>query len=275
MSIPTISFGSCLLTASKSEAAYEFRLAYAQSLPSSSELRQSVAADAIAAALRQPSILDFEPLCKVEAVIAAKDHELFPLLQIFLNNGLAEVQSFADSHAAVLETYREYPLQSWCNPNFDDTTYIELDRSQLEHKVRLLAFSSLAFDYIGRDLPYSQIATTLQIDPSEVEKWSIDGGLFLTDICLASHSGRNVSVIRAGLVSGKLSQTTQSLRVSRSSARKFEREQWEALEKRLLTWKAGLASVIEVIANAQRRGDPGEVVQAVQNEQGSQVEAAA
>lgn len=99
-------FGSYLLTASTREAAYEFRLAYAQSLPPSSELRQSAAADAIAAALRQPSILDFEPLCKIEAVIAAKDHELFPLLQIFLNNGLAEVQAFADSHAAVLETYR-------------------------------------------------------------------------------------------------------------------------------------------------------------------------
>lgn len=85
-----------------------------------------------------------------------------------------------------------------------------------------------------------------------------------------------MTVIRAGLVSGKLSQTTQSLRISRSSARKFEREQWEALEKRLLTWKAGLASVIEVVANAQRRGDPGEVAQAmIQNEQGSQVESAA
>ena len=85
-----------------------------------------------------------------------------------------------------------------------------------------------------------------------------------------------MTVIRAGLVSGKLSQTTQSLRISRSSARKFEREQWEALEKRLLTWKAGLASVIEVVANAQRRGDPGEVAQAmIQNEQGSQVESPA
>lgn len=70
---------------------------------------------------------------------------------------------------------------------FDDTTYIELDRSQLEHKVRLLAFSSLAFDYIGRDLPYSQIATTLQIDPSEVEKWSIDGELCVSDTHIMSH----------------------------------------------------------------------------------------
>ena len=123
MLFPVIPSGSHLLIASKREAAYEFRLAYAQSLPSSSELRQSAAADAIAAALRQPSIFDFEPLCKVEAVIAAKDHELFSLLQIFLNNGLAEVQAFADSHAALLETYRKHPLLSWRNSTFYNTTY--------------------------------------------------------------------------------------------------------------------------------------------------------
>ena len=83
-------------------------------------------------------------------------------------------------------------------------------------------------------------------------------------------------VIRAGLISGKLSQTTQNLRVYKSSARKFEREQWEALERRLLAWKAGLATVIEVVAAAQRKGgNVAEAVQATQNEQGIQVEGTA
>ncbi|KAG2108615.1 uncharacterized protein F5147DRAFT_576684, partial [Suillus discolor] len=68
------------------------------------------------------------------------------------------------------------------------------------------------------------------------------------------------------LLSGKLSQTTRSLHVSRSSARTFEREQWEALEKRPVAWKAGLASVLEVVISAQKRGNGsavGEVVQQV------------
>ncbi|KAG1831009.1 hypothetical protein EV424DRAFT_1307377, partial [Suillus variegatus] len=51
-------------------------------------------------------------------------------------------------------------------------------------------------------------------------------------------------VICAGLLSGKLSQTTRSLHVFRSSARTFERERLEALEKRVVAWKAGLASVL-------------------------------
>jgi translation initiation factor 3 subunit M len=72
------------------------------------------------------------------------------------------------------------------------------------------------------------------------------------------------TVIRTGLLSAKLSQTTQSLRIYRSSARTFEREQWEALEKRLVAWKAGLASVLEVVTSAQKRGNGSAVSEVVQ-----------
>ena len=59
--------------------------------------------------------------------------------------------------------------------------------------------------------------------------------------------------MRAGLVSGKLSQTSQTFHIIRASARAFEREQWEALEKRLLAWKTGLAGVRDVVATALKR----------------------
>jgi translation initiation factor 3 subunit M len=52
-------------------------------------------------------------------------------------------------------------------------------------------------------------------------------------------------------LSGKLSQTTQTLHITRSTARTFEREQWEALEKRLVAWKAGLEGVLDVVATAR------------------------
>ena len=61
-----------------------------------------------------------------------------------------------------------------------------------------------------------------------------------------------MAVIRAGLVWGKLSQTTQSLQVIRSTSRTFEREQWQALEKRLVAWKSGLENVLNVVASAKR-----------------------
>ena len=63
-------------------------------------------------------------------------------------------------------------------------------------------------------------------------------------------------VLRTGLVSGKLAQTSQTFHVTRASARAFEREQWEALEKRLVAWKTGLAGVRDVVAASKKRNAP-------------------
>ncbi|KAG1782845.1 hypothetical protein EV702DRAFT_229719 [Suillus placidus] len=79
----------------------------------------------------------------------------------------------------------------------------------LERKIHHLSFASRSFAHVGHDLPYSEVASTLQIELSQVEKWVIDA-------------------TRTGLLSGKLSQITRSLHVYRLSARAFEREQWEA-----------------------------------------------
>jgi translation initiation factor 3 subunit M len=68
-------------------------------------------------------------------------------------------------------------------------------------------------------------------------------------------------VIRAGLLSGKLSQTSQTLHITRCTARTFERQQWEALEKRLVAWKGGLAGVLEVVAAARRQSETIQVPQ--------------
>ncbi|KAJ7129261.1 PCI domain-containing protein [Mycena epipterygia] len=203
--------------------AYEYSLAYVRSLPVGSPTTETAAVETIATALRLPFIFDFDPLFKLDAVVAVKDHELFALLHIFLNDGLPQFKSWEESHPGALEKY-------------------QLERLQLERKIRLLTLASLGFKNIGQDLPYSKVAEALQVEPSEVEKWVID-------------------VIRAGLVSGKLSQTSQSLHITRSTARTFEREQWEALEKRLVAWKAGLAGVLEVVATARKQGTPHAVVQ--------------
>lgn len=130
---------------------------------------------------------------------------------------------------------------------------IEITPDQLERKIKLLTLSSLAFKYIGQNLPYSEIAEALKIDISEVEKWVIDGELYFPTPLFNFHLySRFLAVIRAGLVWGKLSQTTQSLQVIRSTSRTFEREQWQALEKRLAAWKLGLENVLNVVASAKR-----------------------
>lgn len=129
----------------------------------------------------------------------------------------------------------------------------ELDQTQLERKIRLLSLTTLAFQNIGRDLPYGTIADVLQIESSDVERWVIDGTS--QQIRSSPHflTQTHFVVLRAGLVVGKLSQTTQTFHVVRASARAFEREQWELLEKRLAAWKIGLAGVREVVADAKRK----------------------
>ncbi|KAJ3719491.1 PCI domain-containing protein [Lentinula raphanica] len=195
---------------------YEYSLLYVRSLNPTSEVAKDASIQIISTALCIPSIFDFDAIFKLDAVVANKDHELFSLLQIFLNDGISEFQEWEASHPGSLEKY-------------------DLDRTTLERKIRLLTLASLGFKHVGTNLPYDKIAEAIQVDVSQVERWVID-------------------VIRAGLLSGKLSQTTQTLHIIRSTARSFEREQWEALEQRLVAWKSGLNSVLDVVANAKRQG---------------------
>ncbi|KDQ64446.1 hypothetical protein JAAARDRAFT_28075 [Jaapia argillacea MUCL 33604] len=212
------SIADAFAKAGQLETAYEYSLSYVRSLPSSSPDAQSAAVEAISTALRLPTIFDFDPLFKLDAVIASKSHELFSLLQVFLNGGLPEFNAWTESHPDALGKYG-------------------LEKAQLERKIRLLSLASLGFENIGRDLPYSKVAAALQVDLPDVEKWVID-------------------VIRAGLLSGKLSQTSKTLHITRSTSRTFERAQWEALENRLLAWKTGLAGVLEVVAAAEQQNAP-------------------
>ncbi|KAH8094944.1 PCI-domain-containing protein [Cristinia sonorae] len=199
--------------AGDAETSYQYTLAYVRSLPLSSA--ESAAVSAISTALRSPTVFDFDPLFRLDAVVAAKSHEIFSLLQIFLNDGLSEYKAWEATHADLFPKY-------------------DLDKAQLERKIRLLSLATLAFQNIGRDVAYSVLSKALQVEQDDVERWVIDA-------------------IRAGLVSGKLSQTTHTFHVVRATARLFEREQWEVLEKRLAAWKTGLASVLEVVASAKKR----------------------
>lgn len=72
-----------------------------------SDAGKTAAVDAIATALRLPTVFEFDPLLKLDAVVAAKDNELFSLLQIFLNEGLPEFNAWEGSHAGVLDQHRK------------------------------------------------------------------------------------------------------------------------------------------------------------------------
>ncbi|KAI0265916.1 hypothetical protein BC834DRAFT_924157 [Gloeopeniophorella convolvens] len=203
--------------ASQPETAHYYRLTHVRALGGAAPAAQPAALAAISAALSDPAVLDFDALFKLDAVVAASAHPLFALLRVFLTGGLDDLRAWQGANAGVAETHG-------------------LDAAQLERKIRLLALADLGFQNIGQDLPYAQVAAALQVDPAHVERWVIDA-------------------IRAGLLTGKLAQPSQTLRVTRATARTFGKSEWALLARRLAGWRAGLAGVLEVVAAARRRND--------------------
>ena len=93
--------------------AYEYTLSYVRSLPPNSDASQTAAVDAIAAALRLPSLFNFDAVFRLDAVIAAQNHELFSLLRVFINDGLSEFQAWATAHTDSFAKYSKYkPLKT-------------------------------------------------------------------------------------------------------------------------------------------------------------------
>jgi translation initiation factor 3 subunit M len=195
---------------------YQYLLISLRHLPPSSPHAESSAIQAISTSLKLPSVFDFDVLFKIDAIIKLQGHELFSLLRVFLSGGLEDYKKWESEHPASIEKYG-------------------LDKTQLERKIRLLTLASLGFQNIGKDVPYTTLASALHVDQSEVERWVID-------------------VIRAGLVSGKLSQSSKVFHITRSTSRVFERDQWAGLEKRLVAWQSGLAAVLSVVTSAREKG---------------------
>ncbi|KAH9057289.1 PCI-domain-containing protein [Lactarius vividus] len=197
--------------------AYHYKLAHVRSLDPASQATQLVALDAIATALSDPTIFDYDPLFKLDAVLAAQAHPLFALLRVFLSGAPDDLHAWQSTHASTAAEF-------------------SLDSAQLERKIRLLALADLGFQNIGQDLPYAQVAAALQVPVTQVERWVIDA-------------------IRAGLLTAKLAQPAQTLRVTRAAARVFGPQEWALLVKRLAGWRAGLAGVLDVVAAARRRNE--------------------
>ena len=97
--------------------------------------------------------------------------------------------------------------------------------------MRLLDLASLCAQSVSAEVSYKDIAQVLDVNVDDVESWVID-------------------VIRAGLVSGKLSQVSQSFRVYRSTYRTFDHAQWASLEQRLTQWQSSIQTLLQTMEQA-------------------------
>ena len=142
-------------------------------LPKDSPVAQEAVLDAVASAIRLPSIFNFDSVFKLGNLPLIKDHPLRVLLDIFLGKGLSDYQSWASSHADCMVTYSTSTLFPVNETVFQ--CQAGLDRAELERKIRLLTLASLASTHVGKAILYAQIASALQVPEQDVEKWVIQG----------------------------------------------------------------------------------------------------
>ncbi|GAA6003490.1 hypothetical protein JCM10207_000357 [Rhodosporidiobolus poonsookiae] len=170
----------------------------------------------VALSLAAPDVYDLTPLASLPAQPATT--ALSTVLAAVLAGDLAALSS-----AAVPEV-----------------AGVAQDADALARKVRLVKLAELCSTRVGEQVQYAEIAQVLELKAAdeelgeEVETWVIDA-------------------IRASLLTGRLSQPTQSLSVTRalpptlssSSSAGLDTKHWKLIEERLEGWKVSLARVAE------------------------------
>ncbi|TPX34812.1 hypothetical protein SmJEL517_g02533 [Synchytrium microbalum] len=201
------------------QQSYEHLLKYLSSFPAtpeSSPITKPYALRAVTEAIRIPQVLDFEDLVALYAVQALKkdDAPLYDLLNIFLNESLAQYEAFCKSHAGFMDSHG-------------------LDHEQNLRKMKLLSLATLATSNVHGEVAYDIIAKNLNIDEDDVEMWIIDA-------------------IRAGMIDAKMNQLKRVAVITRSTHRVFGDAEWRQLRDKLKAWRSNLSEVLTVLGSTRR-----------------------
>lgn len=200
------------------DKAYEYELLHLRFLSGESSLskdRRVMAAEtALANILRLPKLFEMEEVLHVPVTTELGASPILTLLKIVVGGTRADYEAWAKSSEG------SQTLQK-----------LSLSDDELRRKMRLLDLASLCARSVSSEVSYEDMAKVLDVPVDDVESWVID-------------------VIRAGLVSGKLSQVTQSFRVYRSTYRAFEKAQWELLEQRLTQWQSSIQKLLTTMSQA-------------------------
>lgn len=177
----------------------------------------AAATKATVGAICDPISLFHEQRCimSLPPVMAlANDKEtkpLFDLLTIFQQGKLEDFQAFQKENPDTLTKHSISPI--------DATRHM-----------RLLSLCSLATDY--EEIPYDAIASTLQVESSDVETWVIDA-------------------VSSGLLDAKMNQLENVVLVERCAVRSFGIEQWKILQNRIDVWKKNVKDVLEGLKSSE------------------------
>jgi translation initiation factor 3 subunit M len=188
---------------------------------SGSDQAVEVAVEAAVGAVRDPISLFVmqRNLLTYPAVQALqmKHPLLLGLLRVFQEGQLVDYNAFLQASGGP-----DPVLKQWA-----------LDAGACSRNMRVLSLCSLAADR-GEEIPYSLVAETLQLPSvADVESWVIDA-------------------VSTGLLQAKMDQLQSKVIVERSVVRKFDAEQWKAVQTRLRLWKQSVGSVLAALKESQQ-----------------------
>eukprot|EP00578_Thalassiosira_sp_NH16_P031192 CAMPEP_0181080380 /NCGR_PEP_ID=MMETSP1071-20121207/2536_1 /TAXON_ID=35127 /ORGANISM="Thalassiosira sp., Strain NH16" /LENGTH=441 /DNA_ID=CAMNT_0023161853 /DNA_START=167 /DNA_END=1492 /DNA_ORIENTATION=- len=101
-----------------------------------------------------------------------------------------------------------------------------LNEEECMKNMCLLSLVSLAGEH--EEIPYSAIASTLNVDENEVERWVI-------------------GAVSSGLMEAKMDQLRRVVLVERCAVRQFGMKEWTALKVRLDKWKSNVKGVLDAL----------------------------
>jgi len=147
--------------------------------------------------------------------LETSEAQLFALLKVFQEGKLEDYHSYIQSKGG------DSVLAQW-----------GLSAEDCSRHMRILSLCSLAAEH--EEIPYAVVADTLQTDTGDVEKWVI-------------------AAVSSGLLSAKMDQLQQKVMVERSVVRKFDMEQWKALQSRLHLWKQNVGGILEAYKQSMKQ----------------------
>lgn len=136
----------------------------------------------------------------------------------------------------LLEVFQEGKLQDY--RAFKKDAVLKkygINEEKCTRNMRVLSLCSLAAE--TEEVPYELVAKTLDVSQDEVESWVI-------------------SAVSSGLLSAKMDQIQQKIMVERSVVRKFDMEQWKALQSQLHLWKSNLGGILDALKQAELSATP-------------------
>jgi translation initiation factor 3 subunit M len=178
-----------------------------------------VATEAAVGAIRDPValfVLQRNMLTYPAVQALERKHPLLlGLLRVFQEGQLVDYNALLQSNGGV-----DSVLKPW-----------GLDADASSRYMRILSLCTLAS---GRnEIPYSQVSEVLELaSESDVETWVIDA-------------------VSTGLLQAKMDQLRRTVMVERSVVRRFDTEQWKALQGRLRLWKQSVDGVLSALTEGQ------------------------